>query len=189
MIEIDGILVEKSILTNFFLCDVSRCKGSCCTFPGEFGAPLNEDEVPILDEHVDIVKHDLSQKSLNWIANNGTSENHFGRYTTVCINKRDCVFVYYDKDIALCAIEKEFLANKTDFRKPISCWLFPIRVAYHKNIMYLYYEEIPECSDAIKNGKKEKVKIYQSLKYPLISFLGEEWYQKLTNKAKEFEKK
>lgn len=183
MIEVNGILVEKAILTGFFLCDISKCKGECCTFPGEFGAPLEISEVPILDAQVSIVKRNLSEKSLKWIEERGTSELRLKRYTTVCIEKRDCVFVYYEKDIALCSIEKEFLEGNTNFRKPISCWLFPIRVGRHQNTTYLYYEKIPECSDAVKNGKKQGVKIYQALKNPLISAFGLEWYRELERQA------
>jgi hypothetical protein len=63
MIEIDGILVEKEIITNYFLCDITKCKGACCTFEGVYGAPLTEGEVPTLEQHVSIVSHLLAQRS------------------------------------------------------------------------------------------------------------------------------
>jgi len=183
MLEISGIVVEKKILTEYFLCDLSKCKGACCTFPGELGAPVSDEEVPMLNSQTNITRDILSEKSLNYIKNNGVVENKIGRYTTVCINKRDCVFVYYDKDIALCSIEKKFFDKQTDFRKPISCWLFPVRIATHKNKTYLYYEEIPECSSAIKNGKNKNIKIYQMLKDPLTQVFSAEWYFELENAA------
>lgn len=183
MLEVGGILVEEAILTNYFLCDIKKCKGGCCTFPGVYGAPITESEVPILEDYVKKVEHLLSKKSLSYIKEYGVTERTSGRPTTVCIEKKDCVFVYYSGDIALCSIEKEFLAGNVDFRKPISCWLFPIRVAFHQDIMYLYYEEIKECFSAIKNGKSQGVKIYQALKAPLIAFLGEKWYNKLLDTA------
>ncbi len=186
MIEIDGIFIDEAILTNYFLCDINKCKGQCCTFPGEFGAPLEDDEVFLLDAQVDLVKHNLSKKSIDWINEYGTSKNTNGKYTTTCINKRDCVFVYYDKDIALCTIEKEFLENKTNFRKPISCWLFPIRVSFFRKKIYLYYEEIEECKDAVKKGRKQGTKIYQTAKQPLIKLLGFEWYKKLEKIAENY---
>ena len=185
MFEVGGILVEEEIFTKYFLCDVEKCLGGCCTFPGVYGAPLVEAEVPILEAQIEKVKHLLSEKSLNWIKENGVVEFSAGHPTTVCINKCDCVFVYYSGKVALCSIEKEFLAGNTDFRKPISCWLFPIRVGFHANVMYLYYQKIKECSTAVVNGKNQKVKIYQALKSPLIAFLGEEWYNSLLKVAKE----
>ena len=188
MIDIEGILVEKEILKKHFLCDIEQCLGACCTFYGVYGAPLNEAEVPILEKHIEITKHLLSDKTNQWIAEHGVAENTSGRPTTICINNKDCVFVYYkgNTDVAYCAIENQYFKGKTDFRKPISCWLFPIRVGFHKGILYLYYEKISECNSAVKNGKKKNVKIYQALKEPLIAFLGEKWYSKLEEKAKDF---
>ncbi|MDR0927486.1 MAG: DUF3109 family protein [Ignavibacteria bacterium] len=201
MVEVGGVLVEKDILTKYFCCDITRCFGGCCTFPGIYGAPLSDAEVPILESQVEIVKGLLSDVSLSWIAQHGVAEYTSGRPTTVCINKRDCVFVYYDDkepvatgssifakkkstaDVALCSIEKEYFGGKTTFRKPISCWLFPIRVAFHENTMYLYYEQISECKDAIKNGKAKKIKIYEALNEPLIAFLGQKWYDTLVQVA------
>ena len=189
MIDINGILVEKEILTKHFLCEFEQCLGACCTFYGEYGAPLNEAEVPILEKHIAITQHLLSDKSKLWIEKHGTTENTSGRPTTVCINNRDCVFVYYKKEsnVALCAIEDCYFNGKTKFRKPISCWLFPIRVGFHKETFYLYYEKIKECNSAVKNGKQKNIKIYQALKEPLIAFLGEKWYKSLEAEANKLE--
>jgi len=76
--------------------------------------------------------------------------------------------------VALCAIENCYFAGATTFRKPLSCWLYPIRVSKREGMTYLYYSKIRECIPAIKNGRKNNVKIYQILKEPLIAFLGEE---------------
>ncbi|MCL2312521.1 MAG: DUF3109 family protein [Firmicutes bacterium] len=187
MIEVGGIFVENEIFTEYFLCDIKKCFGDCCTFPGVYGAPLTEAEAPILEEQFEKVKHLLSAKSLDWIKKNGVVEFASGRPTTVCINKRDCVFVYYSDKVALCSIEKEFLDGNTNFRKPISCWLFPIRVGVIGNSILLYYEKISECSSAIKNGERQKMKIYQTLREPLIAFLGESWYNELIEIAMKFE--
>jgi len=186
MIEVGGILVENEIFTEYFLCDIKKCLGSCCTFPGVYGAPLTVAEAPIVEQQFEKVKHLLSAKSLDWIKKHGVVEFASARPTTVCINKRDCVFVYYSGEIALCSIEKEFLANNTDFRKPISCWLFPIRVGVIGDSMLLYYEKIRECSTAIKNGEMKQMKIYQTLREPLIAFLGENWYNELLKVASKF---
>jgi len=179
MVVVGGIFVENEIFTEYFLCDIKKCFGGCCTFPGIYGAPLSDAEAPILEEHFKKVKHLLPTKSLEWVANNGVVEYTSGHPTTVCIHKRDCVFVYYSGEVALCSLEKEFLAGNTNFRKPISCWLFPIRIRNIDDKMLLYYEKIRECSDAFKNGKEKQMKIYQTLKEPLIAFLGAKWYEEL----------
>ncbi|MCL2038797.1 MAG: DUF3109 family protein [Bacteroidetes bacterium] len=187
MIEIDGTFVEKDILTKYFLCDIEQCLGACCTFYGIYGAPLDENEITILENHIEITKHLLSDTTIKYIEENGVANCKLNKYYTVCINNKDCVFVYYKGNkVALCSIENCFFRNKTDFRKPISCWLFPIRVASFNNTFYIYYEKIKECSSAVKNGKQKNVKLYQALKEPLIAFFGEKWYKTLENKAKEF---
>ena len=188
MIEVGGILVESEIFSEYFLCDIKKCLGGCCTFPGDYGAPVAVAEIQILEEQFEKVKHLLSEKSLDWIKKNGVVEFVTKKPTTVCINGRDCVFVYYSGEVALCSIEKEFLNKNTNFRKPISCWLFPIRVSFIGENMLLYYEKIEECFGAVKNGEKNKMKLYQTLKEPLTAFFGEKWYNELLTVAKDFEK-
>ena len=73
MIDIDGIIVEKKILTKYFFCDTKQCLGACCTFYGIYGAPLKEEEVTILENHIEITKHLLSDKSKQWIAEHGVT--------------------------------------------------------------------------------------------------------------------
>ena len=177
MILINDILVEDRIATNYFECDLEKCKGACCTFPGEYGAPLLEEEVDKIREVFPIVKEYLSEKSLNYIKEHGQVQGDPEHHTTMCIDKKDCVFVYYEGEIALCEIEKAYRDGKIDFKKPISCHLFPIRVGYY-NGQYLYYEKISQCNPAIPNGFEKNVKIHQSVSEALIRSFGKEWYDK-----------
>ena len=108
----------------------------------------------------------------------GFYEGREGKYTTVCINKKDCVFVYYEGKIALCALERAFSDGKTNFRKPISCHLFPIRVGNYGG-KYIYYEKIEECEAAVCKGRKEHKYLGCSVKDSLIRAFGEEWTNKL----------
>ena len=48
MIEIDDKIVSTDLLTECFCCDISQCKGACC-IEGDAGAPLDIDEVDILE--------------------------------------------------------------------------------------------------------------------------------------------
>ena len=52
-----------------------------------------------------------------------------GDRSVACIDDADCVFVYYENSVAKCAIEKAYHNGESDFRKPLSCHLFPIRIA------------------------------------------------------------
>lgn len=48
MIEIDDKIVSADLLRECFACDLAQCKGICCV-EGNAGAPLEEDEVKILE--------------------------------------------------------------------------------------------------------------------------------------------
>jgi hypothetical protein len=56
--------------------------------------------------------------------------------------------------------------------------LFPIRISGdERNI--LRYEKFSECSDALAEGEKENVTIYEFVKDGLINELGEDTYNEL----------
>lgn len=181
MILIDSILVDERIGTTDFDCDLSKCKGACCTFPGEYGAPVLDEEISDIMNSLPFALEYLSDKSKNVIEKIGFVAGEPGNMTTVCIDKRDCVFVFYDGDIALCALEKAFREGKTSFKKPISCHLFPIRVGSFGG-KSLYYEKISQCEPAIPNGRRKGLKIYSSVKEALIRAFGDKWYNNYTEK-------
>jgi hypothetical protein len=180
MILIDNILVDERIGTSDFECDLTKCKGACCTFPGEYGAPVLDDEIPKIMEALPHALEYLSPKSIKVIEELGFVSGQPGNMTTMCIEKKDCVFVFYEGDIALCALEKAHLEGKTDFKKPVSCHLFPIRVGDYGG-KSLYYEKISECDPAITNGRRTGNKIYTSVKEAIIRELGESWYNNYLN--------
>ncbi len=178
MIQLDNILLEEEIIKVKFACDLDKCKGGCCTFPGEHGAPLHDEEITELEDALEPASEYLTQNSLDYIEEHGLYEGTRGSYTTNCIDKKDCVFVYYEESIARCAIEKAFFDGKTKFRKPLSCQLFPIRAAQFGG-KYLYYQQFPECKPGIKRGLEEDVMLYKFLREPLIRAYGEDWYDSL----------
>lgn len=49
MIEIDDKIVSVDLLRECFACDLEQCKGICCV-EGNAGAPLEEDEVDLLEQ-------------------------------------------------------------------------------------------------------------------------------------------
>ena len=175
LILIEKILLDEDILKSEFLCDLSKCKGACCTFPGDKGAPVKDSEVQVISRMIEPASEYLSKRNLKYIRKYGAIEGKKGNYTTVCINKRDCVFVYYDAGIAYCALERAYLDGKTDFRKPISCHLFPIRVG-NFNGDYLYYSKIEECKPARERGRENKVHITRCLENALKRAYGKDWY-------------
>ena len=50
MISIKKTLVSEDLFEQEFVCDLSACKGACCV-EGEAGAPLEEEEVKILENN------------------------------------------------------------------------------------------------------------------------------------------
>lgn len=184
MIVIDNVLIDESIIRANFSCDLKKCHGACCTFPGDFGAPLKDEELALIEQAAPFAMEYLSDKAKKTIAKNGIYEGRPGKYTTNCINKKDCVFVYYDGKIALCALEKAYMDGKTEFRKPISCHLFPIRVGNFGG-EYLYYEKIDECEPGRDMGSRERITLCNSLKDSLTRAYGEEWFLKLVDAVQE----
>jgi hypothetical protein len=170
--------IDDRISTVYFACDLAKCKGACCTFYGVDGAPLLESELEDIANNLDAAKEYLSESSIKYIETYGYAQRDMSGYlTTQCINNRDCVFVYYEGDIAKCAIEKAYFNGKSTFRKPISCHLFPIRVS-NGNI---YYEEIPECEPAKEKGEADGSPLLDFLKESLERRFGSQFYDSLKN--------
>ena len=49
MFQLDNTLVSEALLEEQFCCDLNACKGACCV-AGEAGAPLDPDEVSLLED-------------------------------------------------------------------------------------------------------------------------------------------
>lgn len=178
MILIDNVLINEEIFSTKFRCDLKNCKGACCTFPGESGAPVFFDEIEEIERLYPIFSKYMPEKSKEYVAENGFWEKDGKAFSLKCINKRDCVFVYYDGDIAKCSIEKAFHNGEIEFRKPISCHLFPIRVANYGGD-YLHYEQFDECEPGRVRGKAESYQLIENVKSAIIRKYGEEFYNKL----------
>lgn len=182
MYSIDNILIDEDIISSYFVCDLDKCMGACCTFPGELGAPLKDSEIEIIRQNCEPAKEYLNERSLKIINEKGFFEGEKGSYTTMCVDKKDCVFVYYNDKVAKCALEKAYFDGKITFRKPLSCHLFPIRGARFGND-YLYYQKINECIPGVHLGNKEKTRLYTFLKEAIILSKGKGWYSKLVEFA------
>jgi len=176
--NVENILVSKELFKNKFSCDLSVCKGACCTMKSEYGAPLLESEIEEIEEIYDIVKEYLPQHSRKTIEKKGFWEEKEGMLMTRSIKKKDCVFVCWDNDIAKCVIEKAYFDKKTNFRKPVSCHLFPIRITNFGGPT-LKFEKYSECKPALKQGEKEKVNVIEFCKESIIRGLGKNFYQQL----------
>lgn len=189
MIQIDDAIVALDIIEENFLCDLSACMGECCV-EGESGAPLEKEEVVVLEEILPLVWDDLSPEAQKVIQKTGVAyKDTDGEMVTSIVNGKDCVFTYYDeKGICKCAIEKAHKDGKTDFYKPISCHLYPIRLQKYRDFTAVNYHRWSVCKAAVAFGNKEGLKIYQFLKTPLIRKFGEAWYNELCIAVDEYKK-
>lgn len=175
MLEIQQKKVDDIIPKVRFACDITTCKGACCTLSGGMGAPLLNEEIVELERSFPVIKSTLPQEHLDTIVKYGIYEGEPYSYTTRCCNNRACVFVTYEEGIARCSIEKAFIEGKLKWRKPLSCHLFPIRVD-RGIIERLRYERIFECNSALYRGEREQVYLADFLKEPLIRAFGISWY-------------
>jgi hypothetical protein len=150
---------------------------------------LNISEVKILEEIYPKVKHLLRPEGIAVIEAEGTSVKDFENdNVTPLINNEECAYALKEGDIYSCGIEKAFEAGIVDFRKPISCNLFPAKVKHYSNFTAINYQELPICTSAIKNGNAENIYLYEFLKEPLIRAFGLELYNELCIAAKEIGK-
>lgn len=189
MFQIGDAIVASDIIEENFLCDLSACMGECCV-EGDAGAPLEEDEVKIIEDLLSEVWDDLSPAAQAVIKEHGVAyRDHDGDMVTAIVNGKDCVFTYYDeKGICKCAIEKAYREGRTNFYKPISCHLYPIRLQKYKDFTAVNYHRWSICKAAVLLGKKEGLKVYEFLKEPLIRRFGEDWYNELVLVAEEYKK-
>ena len=189
MLQIQDTIISLDVVEECFICDLSFCKGICCV-EGESGAPVEEDEVARLEEVLPVVWDDLSPEAQKVIKAQGVVYvDEDGEFVTSIVNGEDCVFTCYDENgYCKCAIEKAYREGKTDFYKPISCHLYPIRVAQYKEFRAVNYHRWNVCQAAKELGKKNKVRVYQFLKEPLTRKFGEDWYKQLNTAAEELQK-
>ena len=178
LLKIDQVLINSEILTTKFTCDLFKCKGACCTMDSELGAPLTEVEVKQIEKILPIVKEYISSRQAIEIEKKGFWEEKYDQIITRSINNRECVFVFYKNNIARCGIEKAFLDGKSDFLKPISCHLFPIRISDFGGPV-LKYEKYSECKTALQKGSEENINIAEFCRGALERVFGYDWFSKL----------
>lgn len=183
MIAIDNVLVSDEVIEEKFVCDLTKCKGGCCE-DGDAGAPLELNELNELIEHFDVIQPYMTAAGIKEIARQGkyVYDREFG-WVTPTVNGKICAYGYRDElGIIKCAIEQAYNDGKLDWKKPISCHLFPIRLSKSADeaTEYVNYQPRPDlCAAACKLGKKLKVPTYIFLKEAIIRKWGQEFYETL----------
>ncbi|MDR1938084.1 MAG: DUF3109 family protein [Tannerellaceae bacterium] len=189
MLQIGDTLVSLDILERRFVCDLAACKGACC-IEGDAGAPLEKSELAELHKVLPIVWNDLSPEAQAVISKQGVAYIDVeGEIVTSIVNGKNCVFTCYDASgICKCAIEKACSEGRTDFCKPVSCHLYPIRVEEYESGKAVNYNRWRICRCAEALGEREQTPLYRFLKEALIRKFGKAWYEELDLCAREWMK-
>ncbi|MFM6935620.1 MAG: DUF3109 family protein [Flavobacteriales bacterium] len=186
LVEIADKIISTEIFERKFVCDLNACKGACCV-EGDGGAPLTMEEVEIIEKNYEVISKFMRPEGIANVQEKGVyyidEEDH---PATTLVNGQECSFVYFDESgITKCAIEKAYLEKEIDFKKPISCHLYPIRVKQFNDLTALNYEEWHICKPACSCGEQLNVPVYKFLKEPLIRAFGPDFYQELEDIEKE----
>ena len=175
--------IDDRIFELKFSCDVAKCKGACCTIEGTLGAPLKREELKEIKENIEAAKKYLTEVNRNVIEKEGYYVEYEGKLWMNNVNDNDCVFSYYEGDIAKCSFQKAYNNGEISFKKPISCELFPIRV-YGENSTDLMYEKSYFCEDALEKGKEENITIFEYVGDAIKREFGSEFYNENIKKIK-----
>ena len=187
IIEIGDVLVSEDVVMEFFACDYPVCKGKCCII-GDSGAPLKEEELEPLEANYPIYSPLMRDEGRATIDAKGFFEiDRDGDLVTPVVDgSEECAYCHFTADgSCMCAIERQFCAGKGTFRKPISCSLYPIRVAdLGGGRVGLNLHRWAICKDAYEKGRREGIRVYEFLRGPLTDAFGEEFYSALSAAAK-----
>ena len=179
MIQVGDKIVSKELFENQFICHLSKCEGNCCVF-GDSGAPLEDYETKLLDASISKIftfmraegKQAVSEKG-TWVIDND------GDKVTPLVGLEECAYVYFENDIACCAIEKAFEEGVINFQKPVSCHLYPIRVNKLNSAIALNYHKWSVCEPARLLGQKEEMPVFKFLEGAIKRVYGESFFDEL----------
>ena len=190
MFQIDDTLISEEIISEEFVCNISKCKGKCCV-SGSAGAPLEKGETKILEKLYNKISPFLSKKGRMAIKKQGNYVIGFdGDLETPLIENKECAYTVFDKGgVAQCGIEKAYNNGAIKWNKPISCHLYPIRVNKYPTFTAVNYHEWSVCDSACSLGAELKVPVYKFVKNALVRKFGKKWFKKLSLFAKDWKNK
>lgn len=180
MFQIQDTLVSLDLAEEFFCCDLSKCLGACC-IEGDAGAPVTPDEVEKIKESLPAIEADMLPRAVEEVRRNGVAyTDEEGDLVTTLLDGRNCAFTCYGLGgVCLCALEKARREGRTSWLKPASCALYPLRLTGYSSFTAVNYHRWSICRDAVANGRRLGIRLYQFLEQPLTERFGAEWYAEL----------
>lgn len=189
MIEIGNTLISRDVVEKKFVCNLAVCKGACCV-DGDSGAPLTDEEIKVIDRIYDRVIPYMRKEGVVAIENQGRYVvDYDNEFVTPLVNEKECAYVIFEEGIAKCAFEKAYEQGVIQFKKPISCHLYPIRISKLRKHEGVNYDNWHICNPARKFGEETNTPVYKFLKEPLTKKYGKAWYEDLKIVAKELERR
>lgn len=183
MVMVQDKIVSSALFDEKFACNLNACKGACC-WEGDYGAPLEQEELEVLESLYPLYKPFLSPEGIERIEQEGfyeiVAEN--GLPATTLIQNGACAYLTYNADgSGYCGIEKAFHAGAIDYQKPISCHLYPVRINKNESLAFeaLNYDVWDICSAACTKGAQESIRVYEFAKDALIRKYGPAFYDEL----------
>ena len=154
---------------------------------GDAGAPVAEEEIPLLREAFELLADELHPDARTIVNDQGLVKKTEDGYELACRDNRECIFVDYSDDgTAFCTIQKACFEGRTDWEKPLSCHLYPLRLKRSGDFDYANFEYVDRlCAAACSKGKDEETYLSDFLKKPLIRRYGKQWYLKFKEACEE----
>jgi len=187
MVVVQDKLISDDILRQAFVCNLDACKGACC-WEGDFGAPLEPEELPVLEEMFEKVAPFLDPQAVELLRREGRyayfKEQGYG---TPLMPNGACAYMTLDENgVAQCGMERAYREGAIDFIKPISCHLYPIRIKKDPSGIFeaLNYDQWHICNPACRLGKKLKVPVYYFVKEAIVRKYGQAFYDELEAAAR-----
>lgn len=189
MIIVENAIISEDIADRCFCCDLGQCRGMCCV-EGDAGAPLDANEADTLNSLLPKIRPYMTAEGIAEVERGGVATHDSeGVLCTPLVNNRECVYAVFENGVALCAIEKAFFDKKINFRKPVSCHLYPLRIDDYGEFQTVNYHSWDVCKSAMCNGERQGTPLYIYLKEPLIRRFGKRWYNELVARCEEFNNK
>lgn len=187
MIAIDDTLISEDVLSSQFMCNLSACKGACC-IEGDQGAPLEQEELDEIENNLEAILPYLPEIQQTKIRQEGFSTIYpDGDLGTSMLPDGACVFVTEKDGILGCGMEQAFFDGKSDFHKPVSCHLYPVRVKKYKEFTAVNYNRWDICNPACSLGKEQQMPLYKFVENALVRKFGREWMDALNAAADHLE--
>lgn len=186
LLQIGDKIVDARIVTEYFACDLSACRGACCV-EGSSGAPLEGREAEGLEDALPMLVEELDECNLKALEGGVAYRDADGDWVTQLVAGRECAFSYCEAGITYCAVERAWRAGRIGQGKPVSCALYPIRLQKLGAMTRLSYDVWDVCAPARAKGRAEGIRVYEFLRRPIETHFGAEFYVQLQAAAEYME--